>query len=68
MPKDIKIFLVKYRNKLQPITAPETNKRSGPCHLCGGKICNRIIVRCNDCENFVCEKHSKHTKTCNDCE
>lgn len=67
LPKDIQLFLAKYRNPSQHLTALEIDKRSRPCHLCGGKKCNRITVRCNDCVKFVCKKHSRHVVTCDDC-
>ena len=68
LPNDIKIFLAKYRNQTQLLTDLDTDKRSGPCHICGGKMCNRTTVRCNNCEKFVCKKHSKHVVTCYNCE
>ncbi|XP_050520588.1 piggyBac transposable element-derived protein 4-like [Daktulosphaira vitifoliae] len=67
LPKDIKIFLDKYHHQPQTISATETDKKSGPCHICGGKKCNRTTVRCCNCEQFVCKKHSRHVATCDNC-
>uniref|UniRef100_A0A146KVM3 PiggyBac transposable element-derived protein 4 n=2 Tax=Lygus hesperus TaxID=30085 RepID=A0A146KVM3_LYGHE len=67
LPKDIKLFLDKYREQPQTFAAPETGKRNGPCHVCGGKKCNRTTITCNNCRRFVCKKHSRHIATCEAC-
>jgi len=63
LPKDIKVFLEKYKPPAEPI--PPSQSRA--CVLCGKRKNNRTSTTCCQCGNHVCKNHSTKTVRCNSC-
>lgn len=63
LPKDIKVFLEKYKPPAKPF--PPSQSRA--CVLCGKRKNNRTSTTCCQCGNHVCKNHSTKTVRCNSC-
>ncbi|KAL3282182.1 hypothetical protein HHI36_005376 [Cryptolaemus montrouzieri] len=66
LPRDIKVFLEKYKevpNRAEAIPSME----SKICFFCGNKKNDRASMSCCECSKYVCKKHSEKKVTCNLC-
>ena len=65
LPKEIQVFLAKYRNDEELAKKPE---KPGICHICGSHKNNRTKTMCQICTRNVCKKHSVTNTRCVTCE
>jgi hypothetical protein len=66
LPKDIDIFLSKYRDNSISEIAP--SKVRPICYICGPHKNNKTGVIYNDCKKHVCKHHSVRQVKCNACD
>lgn len=58
LPKNIYLFLEKYRPKPMEGKEPSTDKKAGSCHECNKHKNNKTTVQCAHCHNFICKVHA----------
>ncbi|KAL4098943.1 hypothetical protein QTP88_023450 [Uroleucon formosanum] len=66
LPKDVDIFLSKYRDNSVSEAAP--SKVRPICYICGPHKNNKTGVVCNNCKKQVCKHHSVRQVKCNACD
>ena len=64
LPKETRVFLVKYRNDKDQVQLPE---KPGICYVCGSHKNNRTKTMCQKCYRNVCKKNSHIITNCVNC-
>lgn len=67
LPKDLTVFLEKYKEEPAPGRVPQEVRR-GICYICGSKRNNRTKLECYNCRKNVCKNHSSINTTCQNCQ
>uniref|UniRef100_A0A1B6CEU0 PiggyBac transposable element-derived protein domain-containing protein n=1 Tax=Clastoptera arizonana TaxID=38151 RepID=A0A1B6CEU0_9HEMI len=69
LPKDIYLFLERYREEPEQVVSanePPARKR-GTCWLCGRQRNSSASTKCGKCSRFVCKHHGQKQTVCQRC-
>lgn len=67
LPKDITLFLSKYRSEETEGNEEPATKKRGRCVTCGRAKNVNTTITCDKCHNHVCKKHVLKTQLCVKC-